>query len=298
MARSVSVFVISSYVVSGQVGLKAMMPALRALQLEAVSLPSTVLAAHPAAFPDANAAMGAPPGEALSPAQMVQMADWLIQAGALDDCGAVITGYLPSPAHIAAAAQIVTKLKAAHPEMIYCCDPICGDNGALYLPQNVVTALGDTLLPLADMATPNLFELGALTGLPVPQENADKANKIEAETDYKRLIEAAKALPVETVLITSAPAPEGRIASLQIGPDIYRCETARAPRAPHGMGDFFAALYVGLTLTKEPKALGIACATLAQMANRNLETAQLPHGPVVLAQAALTDKLAYPGQHS
>ena len=200
MARSVSVFVISSFVVSGQVGLKAMMPALRALQLETVSLPTTILSAHPAAFPN----QGPPVSTPQTPEQMLAAADWLLAAGALDDCAAVITGYLPSTAHIAAAR----RLKPAH------------------------------------------------------------------------------------LVVTSAPAPPERIATLSVADHVLRCETACAPQAPHGMGYCFAALYVGLYLKGEAKALGIACASLAQMANQNMQTAQLPHGPVVLAQPALTDKLA------
>ena len=275
MARSVSVFVISSFVVSGQVGLKAMMPALRALQLETVSLPTTILSAHPAAFPD----QGPPVSTPQTPEQMLAAADWLMAAGALDHCAAVITGYLPSAAHIAAAADIVSRLKARNSELIYCCDPICGDNGALYLPESNVAALHDTLLPLADMATPNLFELSVLSGQAMP-------------TDDAAAIAAARSLRPAHLIVTSAPAPPERIATLSVAEQVLRCETACAPQAPHGMGDCFAALYVGLHLKGEAKALGIACASLAQMANQNMQTAQLPHGPVVLAQPALTDKLA------
>ena len=74
---------------------------------------------------------------------MLDIADWLIEAGALDNCRAVLTGYLPSPAHVDAAAQIIAKLKAVRPQMFYCCDPICGDNGALYLPPEVAAGLAD-----------------------------------------------------------------------------------------------------------------------------------------------------------
>lgn len=280
MAQPVSVFVISSYVVSGQVGLKAMMPALRALNIEAVSLPTIILSAHPAAF----TAHDPPVSSLQSPEQMLATADWLMAVGALDDCVGVITGYLPSPAHIEAAGEIVRRMRAKNDTLYYCCDPICGDDGALYLPQENVTALRDTLLPLADLTTPNLFELGVLSG--------DKALQEETLEEDADIIAAAKALSPPHVVVTSAPAPQGRIASLSVGAQTLRCETARAPRAPHGMGDCFAALYVGLHLQGEVKKLGITSATLAQMANHNLHTAQLPHGPVTLAQPAITDKLA------
>ena len=276
MKRNPIVLVISSQVVSGQVGLKAMLPAFRALELETVTLPTTLLAAHPAAFPK----HGTPAGGALPASQMLEMVDWLLDAGALQNCAAIVTGYLPSPEHVAAAAQIVQRLKARNPDTIFACDPICGDNGRLYLPQAVVDSLKQSLLPLADIATPNLFELSQLSAL-------------SPLNDTRQTIEAARALGVAQVLVTSAPAQEdGRIAILRVqGDAVLRCETARAPKAPHGMGDLFSALYLGLSLKSEPKALGVACATLAQIANRNLEATQLPHGPVNLAPAAIQEKI-------
>lgn len=274
MSDKGSIFVISSQVVSGLVGLKAVMPALRALDYETITLPTTLLAAHPAAFPN----HGRPAGGPMDAAQMLEVADWLITAGALDDCRAVLTGYLPSPAHVDAAAQIIAKIKAVRPDMFYCCDPICGDNGALYLPREVAAGIKDRLLPLADMATPNLFELGQLTG------------QVEL-SETSQVIDAARSLGMAHMVVTSAPAPQGRIATLAIDDTVLRCETVCAPQAPSGMGDFFAALYLGLFLNKDAKALGIATATLADMAMRNMKTATLPHGPVKLAAPALTDKV-------
>lgn len=275
MSDKGSIFVISSQVVSGLVGLKAVMPALRALDYETVTLPTTLLAAHPAAFPE----HGRPAGGPMEATQMMEVADWLISAGALDNCRAILTGYLPSPAHIDAAAHIIAKIKAVRPEILYCCDPICGDNGALYLPQDVAAGLQDRLLPLADMATPNLFELTHLT---------ETGSLSSTET----VIDAARSLDIAHVVVTSAPAPQERIATLAIGDELWRCETARAPHAPSGMGDFFAALYMGLYLDGNAKALGIATATLADMAMRNMQTATLPHGPVKIAAPAIADKLA------
>jgi pyridoxine kinase len=162
--------------------------------------------------------------------------------------------------------------------VFYCCDPICGDHEKLYLPTDVMHGLRDRLLPLADMATPNLFELQMLAGR-------------DGFADEVEIIDAARDLALAHMVVTSAPAPEGRIATLTIGADVMRCETAKAPEAPYGMGDFFAALYLALFLNEDPKALGIACATLGQMAATNMETKSLPHGPVQVAAAAIQDKL-------
>lgn len=276
MIDNSAIFVISSQVVSGQVGLKAIMPALRTLSFEAITLPTTLLGAHPAAF----RAMGTPVGGALPAEQLQEMADWLLKAGALDNCAAILSGYLPSPAHVAAVAKIVTCMKREKPDLIYACDPICGDihgdTGRLYLPETVVAGLRDHLLPLADIASPNLFELQCLAG----SDNLVETNDA---------ITAARHLGVRHVIVTSAPAPRGQIANLAIGEEVYRCETSKAPDAPHGMGDFFAALYLGLRLNKKSQALGIASATMAQIAGNNIKARTLPHGPISLAAPAIQE---------
>lgn len=278
MSQKRKILMISSYVASGQVGLQAAQPALRALDVAVVSLPTTLLAAHPAAFPDA----GLPAGGAVPPEQLRAMGDWLLKAGALDGCDAVLTGYMPSAAHIEVTADLIRRLKQKRPDMTVCCDPICGDmygeHGRLYVPQAVVEGLRDILLPLAEIATPNLFELQTLSGAPCD--------------DTAMTVAAARQLNRKQLIVTSAPAPEGRIATLKIDAQTTRCETARAPHAPHGMGDFFAALYLGLNLKNEPKALGISCATLAARIAHQGNPDELPHGPVTLAPAALSDKVA------
>ena len=282
MSNGGKILIISSYVVSGQVGLQAALPALRALNIETLSLPTTLLAAHPAAFPTA----GPPAGEAIPVENMRALADWLLAAGALDDCTAIISGYMPSAEHCAATAKIVQKIKQRKPDVIYCCDPICGDHGKLYLPESVVRGLRDCLLPLADMATPNLFEAQILSGT-----SLDDPTELSIEAGIKASIDMARALTPPHIIITSAPATSGRIATLSVASDIYRCETARAPEAPHGTGDLFTALYLGLYLNGEAHALGIACASLANMVARNPDQKQLPHRPVSLAPPALSDKI-------
>jgi pyridoxine kinase len=277
MVRKSSILVISSHVVSGQVGIKAMLPAFRALKYEAITLQTTMLAAHPAAFPE----MGPPAGAPVPAEQMVDMAAWLQSAGALDHVAAVVSGYLPTPAHVDAVAKIVNDLRSLNRDLVYCCDPICGDNDHLYLPDEVAAALRDKLLPLASIATPNRFELEYLTGgQPI--------------TDTQQLVRAARTLNVKHVAVTSAPASEGRIAAVSVGREVLRCESAKAPSAPHGMGDLFSALYLALKLDDDPKALGIATGTLAAIAGANMETRTLPHGPLALSAPLIQETLVVP----
>ena len=272
-----TVLVISSQVIDGQVGIQAIAPGLRAFGLGCIGLPTTLLAAHPAAYPQA----GPPAGGALPAAQITEFADWLVSAGAFDRLAGVLTGYMPSVEHVEATAGVIDILCAHKPGLTVCCDPICGDNDQLYLPQEVAAALGEHLMPRASIATPNLFELGHLTGIGALEQTQDAAR-------------AAVQLNVPEVIVTSAPGPKGRIATLLVSDQLLRCETVAVPQVPHGMGDLFSALYMGLHLRKDKMALGIATSTMAKLASRSANKNVLPSGQVELEKAALQETLSLP----
>lgn len=44
--------------------------------------------------------------------------------------------------------------------MLTVCDPVMGDNGKLYVPEELVNIYKNEIVPLADIVTPNQFELG------------------------------------------------------------------------------------------------------------------------------------------
>ena len=272
-----TVLVISSQVIDGQVGIQAITPGLRAFELGCIGLPTTLLAAHPAAYPRA----GPPAGGALPAARITEFADWLVSAGAFDSLAGVLTGYMPSVEHVEATASVIDMLRAQKPGLTVCCDPICGDNDQLYLPQEVAAALGEHLMPRASIATPNLFELGHLTGMGALEQTQDAAR-------------AALQLNIPEVIVTSAPGPKGRIATLLVSDQLLRCETVAVPQVPHGMGDLFSALYMGLHLRKDKMALGIATSTMAKLAARSANKNELPSGQVEVEKAALQETLSLP----
>lgn len=47
------------------------------------------------------------------------------------------------------------------------CDPVLGDNGKLYVPEELVQAYKQHIIPLVHLLTPNQFELELLTGVNV-----------------------------------------------------------------------------------------------------------------------------------
>ncbi len=56
-------------------------------------------------------------------------------------------------------------MKAANPSAVYACDPVMGNakSGCFVAPE-IPELLRDRVVPVADIITPNQFELGYLTG--------------------------------------------------------------------------------------------------------------------------------------
>lgn len=241
MAR---VLALSSHVAFGSVGLAASVPALHALGHEVVALPTTLLSNHPgyAHFS----------GAGIAPTTLEQILDSLEANGWLARTDAVLTGYLPTPAHVGLAQSAVQRVRAANPRMVFACDPVFGDDPkGLYLDEAVPAAFARLLLPLCNLAAPNRFELAWLAGVPV--DSLDSA------------VSAARALRPRTVLATSIPAGADWLATVLVGEaETHACFVPRRAAAPHGTGDLLAALYLGHVLNGEaPQAcLGRAVAAV------------------------------------
>lgn len=222
MAR---ILVISSYVAHGHVGLSAIVPALHRLGHEVIALPTVLLSNHPR---HARCA-----GQPVAPAKLAEMLDALDGNGWLRETHAILTGYLPSVAHVRFAASAAARVSAHQPQAEFFCDPVMGDDpNGLYIDEDAALAIRDELAPLADMLFPNRFELAWLSLLAV--------------NDVSSAIEAARELAARAVLATSIVAGPGRLANLLVvGGDAAQCMVEARSGVPHGTGDLLSALFVG-----------------------------------------------------
>jgi len=190
----------------------------------------------------------------------------LAGSGKLSSVGAVLSGYLGDPGQAEAVAKLVKAVKAANPDAPYVCDPVMGDHtsasgGGLYIPQATAEAIRDHLVPLADIVTPNSFELGWLTDL-------DVSTELEA-------VSAARVLGVERVLVTSSPAlRRNAIANLLAGPrGVVAAEHGVVPNPPHGTGDLIAGLFLTNRLAglDDEEALKRASASVFELVARSVK---------------------------
>jgi pyridoxine kinase len=236
MAR---VLVISSQVARGHVGLAAIVPALQALGHEVIALPTVLLSNHPG--------HGTMAGEHVAPALLRRMLDALDANGWLGEIDAVMTGYLPSVEHVRVAAEAIERVKARTATARVLVDPVLGDDGkGLYIDGGVPAAMRDGLVWLADVVTPNAFELQWLTG--------------KAAGSVSEAVMAAARLPGALVLATSVAAGANALSTVLVPKDgdAVACCVPRRSGVPNGTGDFLAALYLGHELR-----LGVAHASEA-----------------------------------
>ncbi len=244
-----SVIVVNSLVARGSVGGRASVFALERLGFPVIFVPTVVLPWHPGHGRATRMEPDAAPFAAL-------LAD-LAAAPWLSEVAAVLTGYFGHADQVAPTARLLAAVKAANQQAVHLCDPIIGDTGGLFQPQAVAAAIRDHLLPLADIITPNRFELGWLGGVAT-----------DAQAD---IVAAARRLAPPEVIVTSADADADKstIATLVSGPTgAFRLTHRWLPdNTVHGTGDLFAALHLGHRLagTAPEAAAARAASTVCAM---------------------------------
>lgn len=219
-----NVLSLQSDVVYGHVGNAGARFALQRLGHEVWALPTVLLSSH--------AGYATVAGESLPADLLRRLVEGLAANGWLEGCDAVLSGYLGHADQAAVVADAVKRVKAGNPRAVYCLDPVFGDAGRAYAKPGVAEAMARLLLPLADIVTPNAFELSSLASVPI--RGADDAKA------------AALRLGRPLVLATSVPAGSGRIGTLVVAKDeVWHASTPILEEVPHGSGDLLAALFLG-----------------------------------------------------
>lgn len=222
MASPRQVLTISSQVAAGPVGNSAIVPALLALGVTPIALPTIILSNHPG--------HGRPEGLAVPAEKLAAMLQRLIALGFFAEDVVILTGYFAHAEQIDAVASIIPHVQKA----AYLCDPVLGDSPkGLYVPEDVANAIRDRLVPMADILTPNAFELGWLTGHDVHDKETAR--------------EACLPFSGKDVVVTSIAGADS-LATARIGRNRIMSVT-RPKRAgvPNGTGDLLSGLLAGCT---------------------------------------------------
>lgn len=105
----------------------------------------------------------------------------------------LLTGYMGSASFLRAIRECVSRLRRANPKLEYVCDPVMGDHGKLYVPEELVEIYRDEIVPCATLLTPNEFECELLTGV-----------EIGSVSDTVRACDVLHERGVQSVVVTSA----------------------------------------------------------------------------------------------
>lgn len=114
-------------------------------------------------------------GAVMPASHLTEIADGIDAISELENCDAILSGYMGSPEQGNAIIEIVKKVKAANPNAIYICDPVMGhpEKGCFVAP-GVAEFLCNTALPISEIMSPNILELEELNNKQ-PISNVDEA---------------------------------------------------------------------------------------------------------------------------
>ena len=112
-------------------------------------------------------------GSRISIEDFKKLFEGLRQNNLLSSYSAILTGYVANVEILHEISEVVKELReivekqGQNKQLLFLCDPVCGDGDKLYVNNQVPTAYADKLLPLANIATPNGFEASYLSGIQV-----------------------------------------------------------------------------------------------------------------------------------
>lgn len=205
--------------------------------------------------------------------------------GVLGEADAVLSGYQGDPAVGAIILDTVARVKELNPDAVYCCDPVMGDVGrGMFVRPGIPEFMRDTVVPKADIVTPNHFELDFLAG----RSTTTLAEILDAVDDVR-------ARGPRDVLVTSVihdEVPEGRLDVVAVSDEgAWAVETPLLPILPNGCGDVTAALYLAHLRTTGSAAAALARTTSSVFAMLELTIAA---GTREIQLVAAQDAIAEP----
>jgi pyridoxine kinase len=187
--------------------------------------------------------------------------------GVLGSCDGVLSGYMGTPETGEAILRAVGRVRSLNAKAAYACDPVIGDVGrGVFVRPGVPEFMRDRAMPVADLVTPNQFELEYLTG-------RSSSSLAEAKTAVAALHGLGPKVVLVTSLFTEAT-PEGSLDALASdGKGVWLARSPKLPLEINGAGDAIAALfYVHWLTTGSPaEALSRAMSSVFGLLRRTAE---------------------------
>jgi pyridoxine kinase len=239
---------IQSAVAYGHVGNSAAVFPLQRIGVEVVAVPTVNFSNH--------TGYGAWRGPLIPPPDVAEILLGVEERGVFPRIDVVLSGYQGGVGIGDVIVDAVRRVKAANPSAVYACDPVMGNarSGCFVAPE-IPGLLRDRVVPVADIITPNQFELGFLTGT----EPASLESTLAS-------VDLARAMGPPTVLVTSVERPDREEDTIEMlavdGTGAWLVSTPHLPLKANGSGDVTAALFAAHYV-----ATGDAAASLERTAS-------------------------------
>lgn len=180
---------------------------------------------------------GAWRGPMIAPDDVREVISGIEDRGVFVEIDAILSGYQGGVGIADVIIDAVARVKTANPDAVYACDPVMGNaRSGCFVASEIPDLLRDKVVPVADIITPNQFELGYLTGTAPDTLESTLAS-----------VDAARAMGPSTVLVTSVERPdreEGTIEMLAADASgAWLVSTPHLPIKANGSGDVTAALF-------------------------------------------------------
>jgi pyridoxine kinase len=176
-------------------------------------------------------------GSLIDPTEVHEIILGIEDRGQLPQIDLVLSGYQGGIGIGDVIVDAVRRVKEANPSALYACDPVMGNakSGCFVAPE-IPELLRNRVVPVADIITPNQFELGFLTDT----EPLSLESTLES-------VDIARAMGPSVVLVTSVERPDrepGTIDMLAVdGNGAWKVTTPHLPYKANGSGDVTAALF-------------------------------------------------------
>jgi len=216
---------IQSDVLHGHVGQKAALPIYQASSIEATQLATVTLAAHPG--------FGVRHRSILPADVMAGLLEDFLTLAERPELTALHVGYFGAADQIEVMADFIHKARQLQPEITIMLDPVFGEGERRYVADEIIEAVIEKLVPIADIITPNHFELSLLYGQAINSKQT-ALSALQTITGKQGQIKCLTGLYVQ----------DDEMIYDIICQDEISAETAHRalPQGVSGAGDAFAAL--------------------------------------------------------
>jgi len=230
MGRMTSILSIQSSVAYGHAGNSAAAFPLMRMGIEVYPVLTVHFSNH--------TGYGAWRGPLLDPADVLDVVRGIDERGALAGCDALLSGYLGNGATGATVLAAAELLRERNPDAVWCCDPVMGDVGrGFFVRDDVPPMFRDRVVPMAQVLTPNHFELDHLVG-----RETRTLDEILAAVDELR------SRGPRTVLVTSMVSTETDPSTVQLlavdDSGAYLVTTPKLDAYFVGSGDVTSAIFL------------------------------------------------------